>query len=72
MFYLHPLSDMSIPAANLSVVIEYRDSIGKAVTKNVIVVVLSMSINYVNIGLIQTFHRHQVGPSELEHPNHKR
>ncbi|XP_029682768.1 odorant receptor 131-2 [Takifugu rubripes] len=51
---------MSSPAANASVVIEYRDSVGKAVTKNVIVVVLSISINYVNAGLIQTYHRHQV------------
>nr|ABC43389.1 odorant receptor [Tetraodon nigroviridis] len=51
---------MSAPDANVSVVVEYRDSLSKAVTKNVIVVVLSISINYVNVGLVQTFHRHQV------------
>lgn len=54
------LEAMSTSPANVTVFIEYRDSFTKAVTKNVIVVVLSISINYINVGLIQTFHRHQV------------
>lgn len=52
--------DMNVSSANMTVVIEYRDSFTKAVTKNVIVVVLSISINYINAGLIQTFHKNQV------------
>ena len=51
---------MNVSTANVTVVIEYRDSFAKAVTKNVIVVVLSISINYINAGLIQTFYKHQV------------
>lgn len=51
---------MSMSSANVTVVIEYRDSFTKAVTKNVIVVVLSISINYINVGLIQTFSKYQV------------
>ncbi|XP_008319393.1 adenosine receptor A3-like [Cynoglossus semilaevis] len=46
--------------SNLTVVVEYRDSFTKALTKNVMVVVLSISINYINIGLIHTFCKHQV------------
>lgn len=53
---------MSSPDANASALVEHRDSVSKAVTKNVIVVVLSISISYVNAGLIQTYLRHQVGP----------
>ncbi|XP_040014400.1 odorant receptor 131-2-like isoform X2 [Xiphias gladius] len=51
---------MNVSSANVTVVIEYRDSLTKAVTKNVIVVVLSISINYINAGLIHTFCKHQV------------
>lgn len=51
---------MNVSPANVTVVIEYRDSFTKAVAKNVIVVVLSISINYINAGLIQTFCEHQV------------
>ncbi|XP_030274888.1 odorant receptor 131-2-like [Sparus aurata] len=51
---------MNVSLANVTVVIEYRDSFAKAVTKNVIVVVLSISINYINAGLIQTFCKHQI------------
>lgn len=59
-FFDFSLRDMNMSSANVTMVIEYRDSLMKAVTKNVIVVVLSISINYINVGLIQTFHRHQV------------
>ncbi|XP_049893934.1 odorant receptor 131-2-like [Epinephelus moara] len=38
----------------------YADSFSKAVTKNVIVVVLGISINYINASLIHTFCKHQV------------
>ena len=51
---------MNTSSTNVTVVIEYRDSFTKAVTKNVIVVVLSISINYINAGLIHTFCKHQV------------
>ncbi|XP_078103714.1 odorant receptor 131-2-like [Sander vitreus] len=51
---------MNVSSANVTVVIEYRDSFTKAVTKNVIVVVLCISINYINAGLIQTFRNHQI------------
>ncbi|XP_060897703.1 odorant receptor 131-2-like [Labrus mixtus] len=45
---------------NVTVVIEYRDSFAKAVAKNVIVVVLSISLNYIHVGLIHTFRKHQI------------
>ncbi|XP_069568797.1 odorant receptor 131-2-like [Brachyistius frenatus] len=51
---------MNVPSTNVTVVIEYRDSFAKAVTKNVIVLVLGISINYINAGLIQTFRKHQI------------
>ncbi|XP_042366460.1 odorant receptor 131-2-like [Plectropomus leopardus] len=51
---------MNVSSANVTVVIEHRDSFSKALTKNVIVVVLSISINYINVGLIQTFRKHQI------------
>ncbi|XP_069387486.1 odorant receptor 131-2-like [Paralichthys olivaceus] len=51
---------MNTSSTNMTVVIEYRDSFTKAVTKNVIVVVLSISINYINAGLIHTFCKHQI------------
>ncbi|XP_063765915.1 odorant receptor 131-2-like [Eleginops maclovinus] len=51
---------MSMSAANLTVVVQYRDSFSKAVAKNVIVVVLGLSINYINVGLIHTFCKHQI------------
>ncbi|GLD58045.1 uncharacterized protein AKAME5_001019600 [Lates japonicus] len=51
---------MNLSSTNVTVVIEYRDSFTKAVTKNVIVVVLSISINYINAGLIHTFRKHQI------------
>ncbi|KAM9361374.1 odorant receptor 131-2-like [Symphorus nematophorus] len=51
---------MNVSSANVTVVIEYRDSFTIAVTKNVIVVVLGISINYINAGLIQTFRKHEI------------
>lgn len=51
---------MNATVTNMTVVIQYRDSFTKAVTKNVIVVVLSISINYINSGLIHTFQKNQV------------
>ncbi|XP_040890335.1 odorant receptor 131-2-like [Toxotes jaculatrix] len=51
---------MNVSTANVTVVLQYRDSFTKAVAKNVIVVVLSISINYINAGLIQTFCKHQI------------
>ncbi|XP_062272292.1 odorant receptor 131-2-like [Scomber scombrus] len=51
---------MNVSAANVSVVLQYRDSFTKAVTKNVIVVVLGISINFINANLIHTFRKHQI------------
>lgn len=47
--------------ANGSQIIEYRDSLSKAVLKNVLVLAIGLSINYINISLIYTFCKHQVG-----------
>uniref|UniRef100_A0A8C6SJN2 G-protein coupled receptors family 1 profile domain-containing protein n=1 Tax=Neogobius melanostomus TaxID=47308 RepID=A0A8C6SJN2_9GOBI len=47
-------------SGNVTVVIMYRDPLVKAVTKNIIVVVLSIFINYINVSLIQTFRKHQI------------
>uniref|UniRef100_A0A3B5QBQ5 Adenosine receptor A2b-like n=1 Tax=Xiphophorus maculatus TaxID=8083 RepID=A0A3B5QBQ5_XIPMA len=51
---------MNISIANMTGVPDYRDSFTKAVIKNVIVVVLSISINYINAGLIHTFCGNQI------------
>ncbi|KAM3877674.1 odorant receptor 131-2-like [Diretmus argenteus] len=51
---------MNVSSANVTVVVHYRDSFLKAVTKNVIVVALGISINYINANLIHTFRRHQI------------
>ncbi|XP_031156132.1 odorant receptor 131-2-like [Sander lucioperca] len=51
---------MNASSANITVVLQYRDSLTKAVIKNVIVVVLGISINYINAGLIHTFCKHQL------------
>ncbi|XP_044040098.1 odorant receptor 131-2-like [Siniperca chuatsi] len=51
---------MNASSANVTVVLQDRDSFSKAVTKNVIVVVLGISINYINAGLIHTFCKYQI------------
>ncbi|KAM9409574.1 odorant receptor 131-2-like [Pholidichthys leucotaenia] len=51
---------MNTSSANVTVVVQYRDSLTSTVTKNVIVVAIGISINYINAGLIQTFRRHQI------------
>ncbi|KAM9408358.1 odorant receptor 131-2-like [Pholidichthys leucotaenia] len=51
---------MNTSTANVTVVVQYRDSLTSAVTKNVIVAAIGISINYINAGLIQTFRRHQI------------
>ncbi|XP_077434930.1 odorant receptor 131-2-like [Vanacampus margaritifer] len=47
-------------SANASAAIQYRDSLGKAVAKNVLVLVIGLSINCVNVGLMYTFSKHQI------------
>ncbi|XP_034388995.1 odorant receptor 131-2-like [Cyclopterus lumpus] len=47
-------------SVNVTVVLEHRDSFSKAVIKNVIIVLLGFSINYINAALIYTFHNHQI------------
>ncbi|XP_078028392.1 odorant receptor 131-2-like [Epinephelus lanceolatus] len=51
---------MNTSSANVTVVVQSRDSLTKAVTKNVMVVLLGIFINYINGGLIQTFCKHQI------------
>ncbi|XP_041800762.1 odorant receptor 131-2-like [Chelmon rostratus] len=51
---------MNVSSANVTVVGRLPDSFSKAVIKNVIVVVLGISINYINAGLIHTFSKHQI------------
>lgn len=51
---------MNGSAANVSVVVQYRDSFTKAVIKNVIILVIGIFINGINSSLIHTFWRHQV------------
>ncbi|KAM4612775.1 odorant receptor 131-2-like [Polymixia lowei] len=51
---------MNVSSSNITVTVNYRDSFTKAVTKNVIVVVLGISINYINANLIHTFRKHQI------------
>ncbi|XP_049430916.1 odorant receptor 131-2-like [Epinephelus fuscoguttatus] len=51
---------MDTSSANVTVVVQSRDSLTKAVIKNVIVVLLGIFINYINGGLIQTFCKHQI------------
>ncbi|XP_039468611.1 odorant receptor 131-2-like [Oreochromis aureus] len=51
---------MSTSYINETVVENYRDAFTKALFKNVIVVVLCISINYINVALIQTFCKHQI------------
>ena len=45
---------------NVLTVLTYRDSYSTAVAKNVIVLALGLSINYINAALIHTFRKHQV------------
>nr|XP_046241083.1 odorant receptor 131-2-like [Scatophagus argus] len=51
---------MNESSANITLVGRNPDSLSKAVTKNVIVLVLGISINYINAGLIHTFSTHQI------------
>nr|XP_057911142.1 odorant receptor 131-2-like [Doryrhamphus excisus] len=51
---------MNAQLLNASVVVEYRDTFAEAVIKNLIVVVIGLSINYINIGLMHTFCKHQI------------
>lgn len=59
----YSLQEMNVSSANVTAVVDYRDSFAKAVIKNVIVVLLSLLINYINTGLIYTFYEHQVSPA---------
>ncbi|XP_056258722.1 odorant receptor 131-2-like [Seriola aureovittata] len=51
---------MNVSSANVTVSDREADSFSKALAKNVIVVVLGISINYINAGLIHTFRKHQI------------
>ncbi|XP_015254141.1 PREDICTED: olfactory receptor 1N2-like [Cyprinodon variegatus] len=45
---------------NMSRALTYRDSPGTAVAKNVLIMALGISINYINGTLIHTFRKHQI------------
>ncbi|XP_029358291.1 odorant receptor 131-2-like [Echeneis naucrates] len=51
---------MNVSSPNVTVVLQNRDSFTKALTKNMIVVIISISINYIYAGLIFTFCKHQI------------
>ncbi|KAE8298897.1 hypothetical protein D5F01_LYC03406 [Larimichthys crocea] len=51
---------MNVSSANVTVVLQYRDSVTKAVIKNVIVLVLGITINFINASLVHTFSKHQI------------
>ncbi|CAL8337971.1 unnamed protein product [Merluccius merluccius] len=51
---------MNLTSANISLVVSQRDSFSKAVTKNVIVVALGISITFINASLVHTFRKHQI------------
>ncbi|KAG8007260.1 hypothetical protein GBF38_008498, partial [Nibea albiflora] len=52
--------EMNVSSVNATGIVRYADSFSKAVTKNVIVVVLGISITYINASLIHTFSKHQI------------
>ncbi|KAG7236582.1 hypothetical protein INR49_000767, partial [Caranx melampygus] len=52
--------EMNESFSNVTVAVRGADSFSKAVTKNVIVMALGISINYINAGLIHTFCKHQI------------
>ncbi|XP_010751053.3 odorant receptor 131-2 [Larimichthys crocea] len=51
---------MNVSSSNVTVVLQYRDSVTKAVIKNVIVLVLGITINFIDASLIHTFCKHQI------------
>ncbi|XP_063329805.1 odorant receptor 131-2-like [Pelmatolapia mariae] len=51
---------MSTSSTNQTVAINYRDAFANVVPKNVFVVVLCISINYINVALMQTFSKNQI------------
>ncbi|XP_041836563.1 odorant receptor 131-2-like [Melanotaenia boesemani] len=51
---------MNTSSTNVTLEVRYQDSFSKAVTKNMIVIILGISINYVNTCLIHTFCKHQI------------
>nr|AEA11130.1 odorant receptor [Larimichthys crocea] len=51
---------MDVSSVNTTGIVGYADSFSKAVTKNVIVVFIGISITYINASLIHTFSKHQI------------
>ena len=52
--------NFSAGESNFTVVLMQRDTFETALTKNIIVVALCLSINYINSMLVHTFTKHQV------------
>ncbi|KAG7236873.1 hypothetical protein INR49_000177, partial [Caranx melampygus] len=59
-FHSQAFQEMNESFSNVTVAVRGADSFSKAVTKNVIVMALGISINYINAGLIHTFCKHQI------------
>ncbi|KAI9546671.1 hypothetical protein NQZ68_024569 [Dissostichus eleginoides] len=51
---------MNLSSVTVTAVGRTPDSLIKAVAKNLIVVILGISINFINTGLIHTFRKHQI------------
>ncbi|CAI5686588.1 unnamed protein product [Oreochromis niloticus] len=51
---------MSTSSTNQTVAINYRDALTNFVPKNLIVVLLCISINYINVALMQTFSKNRI------------
>ncbi|KAG7495093.1 odorant receptor 131-2-like [Solea senegalensis] len=51
---------MNLSSTNTTVAVLNRETFSKALTKNVIVVVLGISINYINVGLFHTYLKYQI------------
>ncbi|XP_058487097.1 odorant receptor 131-2-like [Solea solea] len=51
---------MNLSSTNTTVAVLNRETFSKALTKNLIVVVLGISINYINVGLFHTYLKYQI------------
>lgn len=52
---------------NVTMAVKYRDTIVLAVGKNVTVIVLGITINYINATMVHTFNKHHVGKRSFLH-----
>lgn len=57
------VQEMNVTSVNVTFVGRDQESLSKALTKNLIVLVLGTFINYINASLIHTFSKNQVSQS---------